>query len=115
MSSPSEISQPYIYICGCYIRVLKACAGWIAGVFQHLFNLSLKLKKVPQLWKTSCIVPVPEIAHHSSLKAQHLRPQLVCDSMDPLQFVYEAQLAMDDAIIYLLYRAYSRVRGWGTH
>ena len=74
----------------------------------------MKLKKVPQLWKTSCIVPVPKIARPSSLKAQHLRPQLVCDSMDPLQFVYEAQLAMDDAIICLLYRAYSRLKRLGN-
>ena len=39
----------------------------LAGLFQHFFNLSLKLKKVSQLWKTSCIVPVPKIAPPCSL------------------------------------------------
>ena len=48
-------------------KVLKACTGQLAGVFQHLFNLSLRLKKAPQLWKTSCIVPVPKIAPPCSL------------------------------------------------
>ena len=31
-------------------RVLRTCAGPFAGVFQHFFNLSLRLKK--DLWKT---------------------------------------------------------------
>ena len=45
-------------------RLLKACAG---QVFQHFFNLSLRLKKVPQLWKTYCIVPMPKIGRPSTL------------------------------------------------
>ena len=113
-------------------KVLKACAGQLAGVFQHLFNLSLRLKKVPQLWKTSCIALVPKIARPSSpndfrpvvltshimktferLILQHLRPQ-VGDSMDPLQFAYQAQLSVDDAIIYLLHRAYSHLEKPGS-
>ena len=70
---------------------------------QHLFNLSLRLKLVPQLWKTSCIVQVPKIGRpiilreyrpvvmishvmeiSEGLVLQHLRA-LVCDPMDPLQ------------------------------
>ncbi|KAK0155347.1 putative RNA-directed DNA polymerase from transposon BS [Merluccius polli] len=36
----------------------------------------------------------------------HLRP-LVCSSQDPLQFAYQLHVGVDDAIIYLLQKAYS--------
>ncbi|KAK0148535.1 putative RNA-directed DNA polymerase from transposon BS [Merluccius polli] len=36
----------------------------------------------------------------------HLRP-LVCSSQDPLQFAYQPHVGVDDAIIYLLQKAYS--------
>ncbi|KAK0132216.1 hypothetical protein N1851_032980 [Merluccius polli] len=36
----------------------------------------------------------------------HLRP-LVCPSQDPLQFAYQPHVGVDDAIIYLLQKAYS--------
>lgn len=39
-------------------RTLKVCAAQLAGVFLHSFGLSLRLKKVPSFWKTSCIVLV---------------------------------------------------------
>ena len=41
-------------------RVLKSSAPQLCGVLQYLFSLSLSLQKVPALWKTSCIVPVPK-------------------------------------------------------
>ena len=84
-------------------RVLKACASQLCGVLQHLFNLSLQLQRVPVLWKTSCLVPVPKKGHPVALDdyrpialtshimkvmerlvLAHLRP-LVCPSEDPLQ------------------------------
>ncbi|KAI3354913.1 hypothetical protein L3Q82_004704 [Scortum barcoo] len=34
-----------------------------------MFNLSLKLGRVPQLWKTSCIVPVPKTPHPKELNS----------------------------------------------
>ncbi len=49
------------------LRVLRACSGQLAGAFQHLFSLSLILRKVPKLWKTSCIVPVPKKGRYSAL------------------------------------------------
>lgn len=69
--------------------------------------MSLKLGRVPQLWKTSCVVAVPKNLHPKDLDIYrpvalsshlmktlelerldlvHLRP-LVSPSMDPLQFV----------------------------
>ncbi|KAI3358972.1 hypothetical protein L3Q82_015356 [Scortum barcoo] len=35
----------------------------------YTFNLSLKLGRVPQLWKTSCIVPVPKTPHPKELNS----------------------------------------------
>ena len=61
--------------------------------------------------------PVVLISHimktFERLVLQHLRPQ-VCDSMDPLQFAYQAQLSVDDVIIYLLHRAYSHLEKPGS-
>ena len=48
-------------------RVLSVCAEQLAGVFTHLFDLSLRLKSVPTIWKTFCMVPVPKKERHSSL------------------------------------------------
>lgn len=44
-------------------RMLKACFGELGEPLQHDFNLSLKLGKVPVLWKTSCIIMVPKKKH----------------------------------------------------
>ncbi|KAI3367035.1 hypothetical protein L3Q82_009669 [Scortum barcoo] len=84
-------------------RLLKSCADQLCGIFGYTFNLSLKLGRVPQLWKTSCIVPVPKTPHPKELNSYrpvaltshlmktlerlvlaHLR-LLVSSFMDPLQ------------------------------
>ncbi|KAI3372609.1 hypothetical protein L3Q82_023086 [Scortum barcoo] len=49
-------------------RLLKSCADQLCGIFGYTFNLSLKLGRVPQLWKTSCIVPVPKTPHPKELQ-----------------------------------------------
>ncbi|KAI4905891.1 hypothetical protein NFI96_014096 [Prochilodus magdalenae] len=49
-------------------RVLKACATQLCGVLQHVFNMSLCLQRVPVMWKTSCIVPVPKTPRPSDIK-----------------------------------------------
>lgn len=41
-------------------RLLKACAAELAGPLQHIYNQSLHSGKVPTLWKTSCIIPIPK-------------------------------------------------------
>ncbi|KAK7922274.1 hypothetical protein WMY93_009176 [Mugilogobius chulae] len=45
---------------GVFPRLLKACADELCEPLQHVFNLSLQLERVPSLWKTSCIMPVPK-------------------------------------------------------
>ncbi|KAI3372209.1 hypothetical protein L3Q82_007061 [Scortum barcoo] len=40
-------------------RLLRDCADQLCQVVCYIFNLSLSLERVPVLWKTSCVVPVP--------------------------------------------------------
>ncbi|KAI3370774.1 hypothetical protein L3Q82_007310 [Scortum barcoo] len=47
-------------------RALKGCASQLCGIFQHIFNLSLIQNVVPDLWKTSCLVPMPKKKHPST-------------------------------------------------
>ena len=44
-------------------RLLKSCADQLCRIVEYIFNMSLKLGKVPLLWKTSCVVPVPKTPH----------------------------------------------------
>uniref|UniRef100_A0A665T724 Reverse transcriptase domain-containing protein n=1 Tax=Echeneis naucrates TaxID=173247 RepID=A0A665T724_ECHNA len=114
-------------------RLLKTCAAELGEPLQHVFNLSLQLGKVPTLWKTSCIVPVPKKNRPSELNdfrpvaltsqlmktlerlfLNLLRPQ-VQHAQDPLQFAYRAGVGVEDAILYLLHRAHSHLdKGGGT-
>ena len=55
---------------------------------QRVFNMSLQLRRVPTLWKTSCIVPVPK---KNRLFVSLLRHQ-VQHSEDSLQFAYRAEV-----------------------
>uniref|UniRef100_A0A8C6KS07 Reverse transcriptase domain-containing protein n=1 Tax=Nothobranchius furzeri TaxID=105023 RepID=A0A8C6KS07_NOTFU len=48
-------------------RVLRSCAAQLAGVFTHIFNLSLSLSVVPACFKMATIVPVPKSSTISSL------------------------------------------------
>ncbi|TWW80679.1 putative RNA-directed DNA polymerase from transposon BS [Takifugu flavidus] len=113
-------------------RLLKDCADQLCGVLLHIFNLSLSLERVPLLWKTSCVVPVPKTAH--AREPKHFRPvaltshlmktmerivlthlrQLVDGKMDPLQFAYRPGIGVDNAVIYLLHRSLSHLEGTGS-
>ncbi|TWW54569.1 RNA-directed DNA polymerase from mobile element jockey [Takifugu flavidus] len=113
-------------------RLLKSCADQLCGIFSHTFNLSLRLGRVPQLWKTSCIVPVPKTPHPKELNSyrpvaltshlmktlerlilDHLRP-LVSSFMDPLQFAYQPSIGVDDAVIYLLHTSLTHLEKAGS-
>ena len=48
-------------------RILKTCASQLSPVLQHLYNLSLGQERIPVLWKTSCLVPVPKKSTPSDL------------------------------------------------
>ncbi|KAI4894320.1 hypothetical protein NFI96_009751 [Prochilodus magdalenae] len=54
---------------GISARLLKSCGDQLCGVLEHMFSMSLKLGRVPQLWKTSCVVPVPKTQHPKDLNS----------------------------------------------
>lgn len=91
-------------------RLLMACAAELGEPLQHIYNMSLRQGKVPSMWKTSCLVPVPKKQHPSQpedfrpvaltsyvmkilewLLLHHLRPQ-VQHAQDPLQFAYQEKV-----------------------
>ncbi len=45
--------------------MLKACSAELGEPLQHVYNLSLRLGRVPVLLKTSCLIPVPKKKHPS--------------------------------------------------
>ncbi|KAI3376636.1 hypothetical protein L3Q82_017070, partial [Scortum barcoo] len=114
-------------------RLLKTCAAELGEPLQRIFNLSLQIGRVPTLWKTSRIVPVPKKNRPSELNdfrpvalTSHLmktlerlflsllRPQ-VQHTQDRLQFAYQPGVGVEDAILYLLHRAHSHLdKGSGT-
>ena len=97
--------------------VLKTYAQELSYIFTHIFNMSLKLKRLPLIWKLSKIVPVPKsnqakvmndfrpIALTSTLVKilekivmNHFLP--TCQPLlDPLQFAYRAKRGVEDAIL----------------
>ncbi|XP_078791709.1 uncharacterized protein LOC110013806 isoform X2 [Oryzias latipes] len=98
-------------------RLLRECADQLCVVMLFIFNMSLRLEKVPVLWRTSCLVPVPKVPRPTEpnhfrpvaltshlMKAMeriilsHLRTQ-VSSALDPLQFAYRPGIGVDDAII----------------
>ncbi|XP_054866081.1 uncharacterized protein LOC129348770 [Amphiprion ocellaris] len=104
-------------------RLLRDCADQLCQVLLHIFNLSLSLERVPLLWKTSCLVPVsktrnPREPNHfrpvaltshlmktmERIVLKNLRPQ-VSQYLDPLQFAYQPNIGVDDAVVYLLHRS----------
>ncbi|KAI3363855.1 hypothetical protein L3Q82_001455 [Scortum barcoo] len=53
-------------------RLLRDCADQLCQVVCYIFNLSLSLERVPVLWKTSCVVPVPKTSRPK--EPNHFRP-----------------------------------------
>lgn len=108
-------------------RILKVCADQLCGVLHYMYTLSLSVSKIPAIWKTSCIVPVPKKPNAKALKdlrpialtshvmkcfertvLGHLRAQ-VSAFQDPLQFAYRGGVGTDDALLYLLHRVHSHL------
>ncbi|TWW53407.1 LIM and SH3 domain protein 1, partial [Takifugu flavidus] len=100
------------------------CAAELGEPLQRVFNLSLELGKVPTLWKTSCVIPVPKKNRPSELNdfrpvalTSHLMKtleRLFLNLLRP-QFAYRDKVGVEDAIIYLLHRVHSHLdKGSGT-
>lgn len=54
---------------GIISRLLKSCTDQLSGMVKYFFNLSLELGRIPQLWKVSCMVPVPKTPHPKDLRS----------------------------------------------
>ena len=62
-------------------RLLKSCADQLCRIVEYIFNMNVKLGKVPLLWKSSCMEPVPKIPHSKSLLVREL--QTSCSHFTP--------------------------------
>ena len=105
-------------------RLLKLCAKQLAKVFTIIFNLSFKTQLIPDIWKRSCIIPVPKkpvISCMNDLRPVALTsiPMKICerlfkkwlsafveDYIDPFQFAYRSKRSCTDAILVMLEKLY---------
>ncbi|KAK3560503.1 hypothetical protein QTP86_009648 [Hemibagrus guttatus] len=95
---------------------LKACAVQLSSIFTLIFNRSLELCEVPSCFKHSTIIPVPKkpkitgqndyrpIALTSVVMKSFERlvlanlKDITGHFLDPLQFAYQANRSVDDAV-----------------
>ena len=105
-------------------RLLKLCAKQLAKIFTIIFNLSFKTQLIPDIWKRSCIIPVPKkpvISCMNDLRPVALTsiPMKICerlfkkwlsafveDYIDPFQFAYRSKRSCTDAILVMLEKLY---------
>ena len=101
-------------------QVLKSCAEQLAEPFVEIFSTSINNHDIPSTWKSSTIIPVPKVA--KPLELNDYRPvaltPILCKclekivkmflmqdleaKLDPLQFAYQREKGVDDAILYIL-------------
>ena len=110
-------------------RVLKSCYGQVSFVFTDIFNLSLSLCVVTTCFKKSIIVPVPKKSPASCLNdfrpvaltsvimkcfEQPVKAYInnnISANIDPLQFAYRSNRAVDDAVSLALYTVLKHLEG----
>ena len=108
-------------------KLIKTCASQLAVPFTKIFNLSFSQHKLPLMWRTSEIVPVPKKSKVSTLN--DLRPvaltsvlvkcleklvlrlllPIVAPFQDPYQFAYKSKRSVDDAVSIFAHHIYSHV------
>ncbi|KAL0152772.1 hypothetical protein M9458_052495 [Cirrhinus mrigala] len=95
---------------------LKTCADQLAPIFSQIFNRSLELCEVPSCFKRSTIIPVPNkpkitglndyrpvaltsvvMKSFEKLVLAYLK-DITGPLLDPLQFAYQANRSVDDAV-----------------
>lgn len=100
-------------------KVLKSCCQQLSEVFHMLFQWSMDIHSVPLLWKSAIISPVPKISKPKDLNDYRpiaLTPIIMkCFERvvkgilmeetkaftDPLQFAYQKNRGVDDAVAVL--------------
>ena len=114
-------------------RLLKECAAELSPALQPIFQQSVDIGKVPTLWKTSTVLPVPK--KPTPTEPNHFRPvaltslimkcfeklflmhllSLVSPLLDPLQFAYQANRSTDDAVSCLLHKLLEHLETAGSY
>ena len=98
-------------------KILKTCASQLCHIYSHIFNLSLSTSSIPNIWKTSKIIPVPKkekvitindlrhvaltpivMKYFERIILKHLNKQK-SPLLDPLQFAYQPKRSVEDALI----------------
>jgi hypothetical protein len=107
--------------------VLKECRTQLAGIFRDIFQTSLDSHVIPQLWKTSNIIPVPKKTHPlvqndyrpvalTSIAMKCLERIIKCfllhdteHLLDSMQFAYRHRRGVEDATMTLLNSIYKHL------
>ena len=98
-------------------KFLKTCASQLCHIYSHIFNISLSTSSIPNVWKTSKIIPVPKkekvitindlrpvaltpivMKCFERIILKHLNKQ-ISPLLDPLQFAYQLKRSVEDALI----------------
>ena len=100
--------------------LLKLCSRPLSSILSKVYQQSLDICKIPQLWKTSEIIPVPKKntpTCHNDYRPVALTPIMmkcfekivktllhdqVKDSMDCFQFAYTKNRCVEDAVLSLV-------------
>ena len=105
--------------------IFKLCSSELSFIFTYIFNCILSTQNIPNLWKKSCIKPVPKKPVITCMN--DLRPialtaipmkvleriilnylkSLVAPFSDSCQFAYKANRSTEDAIIFVLEKLYN--------
>ena len=108
-------------------KVLKLCSRELSHIFCTIFNMSITSCKIPSLWKTSKIIPVPKT--NSISQMNDLRPVALTSvamkclekivlknflpfcqpHLDNFQFAYKARRGVEDAILFFSNNVYSHL------
>ena len=108
-------------------KALKMCSSQLCEIFCTIFNLSFQSGVVPDIWKSSCIVPVPKNNKEGSMNdlrpvaltsvafktcERIVLPQLksfIHESLDPFQFAYQSNRSCEDALLVTINEVASRL------
>ena len=114
-------------------KTLKYCAEQLGPIFQRLFQKSFDSCVIPDIWKTSVVIPVPKktnpcilndyrpVALTSLIMKTFEKSIKACillgteEKMDPLQFAYRKNRGVDDAKIFILDKLYKHLDISGNH
>ena len=108
-------------------KVLKTCSSQLAVPFTYIFNLSISQHKLPLIWRTSEIVPVPKKPKVTTLN--DLRPVALTSVLvkclerlvlrillpfvepfqDPYQFAYKSKRSVDDTVSVFANHIYAHI------